>query len=399
MQSPVPAYLQDVLDESGDNSGELADYIPELASADPNRPGAAICTVDGVVYTAGDTDVEVSIQSVSKPFAYALAIADKGLDAVLEKINVEPSGDAFNEISLDPETGRPSNPMINAGAIAAHSLIDGKDAMERSERFREFASELAGRELTVDDEVYESEMSTAFRNMALAYLLRSRDIITGDPEDAVRGYIRQCSVRVTAADLALMAGALAAGGIQPTTGKRLIEPLTNRQVLSVMGTCGMYDAAGDWITSVGIPAKSGVSGVLIGALPGQVGVSAFSPKLDEHGNSVRGVRVFERMSEDMGMHMLQVPAQGQDFVRTREVKDDSERVEMQGRLEFPQAEVLIRNLVTTPPEASAVVLDLSRVSSSNDVGSLMLRMTVDALREDGLDATVHDPDGVLQDPS
>ncbi|MGY4719714.1 glutaminase [Naumannella cuiyingiana] len=395
MRSPIPDYLTQVLDTcGGDTSGAPADYIPELRDADPDRLGVSLCTVDGAVYDVGDTADEISIQSVSKPFAYALAVIDRGLEAVLQKIDVEPSGDAFNEISLDPATGRPRNPMINAGAIAAHALIDGDNLDARVERFREFAGRLAGRELTVDEAVFASEMSEAYRNRALANLLRSRGIVEGDPEDAVRGYIRQCSINVTAHDLSVMAATLAAGGVQPLTGEQVIPPRVNRQVLSVMTTCGMYDAAGDWVTSVGIPAKSGVSGVLIGALPGQVGLATFSPRLDAHGNSVRGVQIFERLSDDMGMHMMEAPQPARSVMRSRRDDADSAVFELQGSVQFPQAERMLRALVEQPITEPRAVFDLTRVFAVNDVGLRMLQEGRRRLEADGIEVIVDDPDGV-----
>jgi len=163
---------------------------------------------------------------------------------------------------------------------------------------------LAGRELSFDTDVYTSELKTAFRNRSLGYMLRTVGVLEEDPEAIVNGYIKQCSIKVTVKDLAMIAGVLANGGIQPQTGKKLLDRSVVRQVLSVMLTCGMYDAAGDWLTTVGIPAKSGVAGGIIGVLPGQVGIAVFSPRIDEHGHSVRGVDIFERMSREMGLHLM-----------------------------------------------------------------------------------------------
>ncbi|GAB3249447.1 glutaminase A [Arthrobacter pigmenti] len=316
MQSPIPDYLTEVLGEcAADTSGAPADYIPELAAAKPDLFGIALSTVDGTVYRTGDTDVEFTIQSISKPFIYALAIADQGLDAVLEKVGVEPSGDAFNELSLEAGSGRPLNPMINAGAITAHTLVGDSTGKDRNERIVAILSAFAGRTLAVDESVFRSEMDSAHRNLAIAHMLASNGIVEQDPTDVVRGYIRQCSVKVTAADIAVMAATLANGGVQPITGERIIAPDVVRQVLSVMTTCGLYDAAGDWVTTVGIPAKSGVAGGIIGALPGQVGLAAFSPRLDQHGNSVRGVKACERLSADMGLHLMEVAPPARAVIR------------------------------------------------------------------------------------
>jgi glutaminase len=391
MRTPIPDYLAQVLEECGGDDGAVADYIPELAQADPDRLGIAVATLDGVVATAGDADVAFSIQSISKPFTYALAVADRGLERVLETIDVEPSGDAFNEISLEPATGRPRNPMINAGAIAAHGLVEGDDADERFARVLDLYSRLAGRRLDVDEAVFESELATADRNMAIAYMLRTVGTLDGDPPDVVRGYTRQCAVSVTVTDLARMAAVLAGQGRAPD-GEQLLEPRVARQVLSVMATCGMYDAAGDWLTTVGIPAKSGVAGGLIGVLPGQVGIAVFSPRLDRHGNSARGVRVFERLSRDMGLHLMEVSEVARSVVRRHHPGGAGVPVhEVAGDLRFVEAERVLRSLQEEPVGDGPVVLDLERVHRVNDVARRMLLEGVRRLHLDGHDVRLVDP--------
>ncbi|KQZ25461.1 MULTISPECIES: glutaminase [Microbacterium] len=393
MQTPMIDYLQLLLDSCGEDAGEVASYIPELADADPDRLAIAVATLDGEVYVAGDADVEFTIQSISKPFTYALAIADRGLDAVLERIDVEPSGDAFNEISLEPGSGRPRNPMINAGAIAAHALVDGTDADGRAERILDLYSRLAGRELSIAEDVFESELSTADRNMALAYMLRTVGVLDADPADIVRGYTRQCSVSVSVRDLARMGSVLAAGGLSPE-GEQLIDPVVNRQVLSVMTTCGMYDSAGDWLTSVGIPAKSGVAGGLMGVLPGQVGIAVFSPRLDEHGNSTRGVRMFERMNHDLGLHLMTSTERARSV--SRRVEHDGIAVhEIAGDLHFMEAERVLRGFAEEQAGDDPVVIDLDRVQRANDIAKRMLLEGVRRLHLDGHDVRIVDPWGVL----
>lgn len=406
LRSPIPDYLTEVLEGcAADTSGAPADYIPELAAAEPDLFGVAMSTVDGTVYETGDTDVEFTIQSISKPFIYALAIADLGLDAVLQKVGVEPSGEAFNELSLEAASGRPLNPMINAGAITAHTLVggDGAGNTARLERIVDRLSAFAGRSLAVDESVFRSEMDTAHRNLAIAHMLRSHNILQEDPMEVVRGYTWQCSVKVTATDLALMAATLANGGVQPVTGERIIAPGVVRQVLSVMTTCGMYDAAGDWVTTVGIPAKSGVAGGIIGALPGQVGVAAFSPRLDRHGNSVRGTKVCERLSRDMGLHLMEVapPARAviRDAAKIRHVNGANLNVyELQGTIQFAGAERVIRVLAVQPPTQVNVAFDLTRVHTVNDVARRMLLEAVRRLTLDGHRVTLIDPESVLADP-
>lgn len=393
MQTPMVDYLHLLLDSCGEDAGEVASYIPELAHADPDRLAIAIATLDGEVYVAGDADVEFTIQSISKPFTYALAIADQGLDAVLEHIDVEPSGDAFNEISLDRETGRPRNPMINAGAIAAHALVRGDDADARVERIVDLYSRLAGRQLSIDENVFESELTTADRNMALAYMLRTVGTLDGDPADIVRGYTRQCSVLVTVRDLARMASVLDSVGRTPG-GEQVIEPAVNLQMLSVMATCGMYDSAGDWLTSVGIPAKSGVAGGLMGVLPGQVGIAVFSPRLDAHGNSTRGVRMFERMNHDLGLHLMSTPEAARSV--SRRVRHDGAAVhEISGDLQFVEAERVLRAFAEEPAGDAPVVIDLDRVHRTNDIAKRMVLEGIRRLHLDGHDVRIVDPWGVL----
>lgn len=393
VQTPMVDYLRLLLDSVDDDAGEVASYIPELANADPELLGVAIATLDGEVYSAGDASVEFTIQSISKPFTYALAIADRGLDAVLTRIDVEPSGDAFNEISLDSDTGRPRNPMINAGAIASHALVRGVDADERVERILDLYSRLAGRRLSIAEDVFQSELSTADRNMALAYMLRTVGMLDGDPEDIVRGYTRQCSISVTVRDLARMASVLAAGGRTPD-GDQVLDPVINRQVLSVMTTCGMYNSAGDWLTSVGIPAKSGVAGGIMGLLPGQIGIAAFSPRLDTHGNSTRGVRMFERMNQDMGLHLMNSTESSHSVFRRLD-RDAGVVHEITGDLHIVEAERVLRGFAQEPASDAPLVIDLDRVHRANDIAKRMLLEGIRRLHLDGHDVRIVDPSEAL----
>lgn len=396
MKTPVPDYLREIRDlcSVGDD-GALADYIPELAAVDPNRFAVGACTMDGVVYTAGDDSSEFTIQSMSKPFAYALALRDRGIEAVLEKVAVEPSGDAFNQISLERDTGRPRNPMINIGALTTHSLVGspGASEAERDAEVLEGLSAFAGRRLEVDEAVMESELTTAFRNRAMANLVRAGGIIECDPDEVVRGYTKQCAYRVTVRDLAVMAATLATGGVNPITGDRVIEPRVARQVLAVMTTCGMYDAAGDWMSTVGIPAKSGVSGGIFGSLPGQVGLGVFSPRLDPHGHSVEGVRTFERLSRDMELHLMNPTVS--DLQPVRSVRVDShtgrQSFRLQGPMTFASAEKAVRRLAEIPEDTAEVRIDLSRVSSVDGTARRMLLEAMRRLRNDGHPVSLVDP--------
>ena len=405
MRSPIPDYLTEALgDVASDTSGALADYIPELAAANPERLGAAFAMVDGAVYGVGDVDTEFTIQSISKPFAYALALADRGFDAVLAKVGVEPSGEAFNELSLEGGTGRPLNPMINAGAITAHSLVgpEGIDATARLERVVDGLSAFAGRRLMFDDAVCASELEHAHRNLAIAHMLRSYNVITEDPAAVVEGYTRQCSLLVTTLDLAVMAATLANHGVNPVSGERVVPEPVVRQVLSVMFSCGMYDAAGDWATQVGIPAKSGVAGGLIGALPGQIGIATFSPRLDVHGNSVRGVGLFGRFSSDMGLHVMEIPAASRAVVRSNHVVGEGPEavrvIQLQGGIRFAGAERVIREVTDTAPAEHHVKLDLTMAYSIDDVARRMLLEIVRRLTLDGHEVSLIDPEGLLDVP-
>ncbi|MFI5721531.1 glutaminase [Streptomyces cyaneofuscatus] len=405
MRPIIPDYLAEVLGQvEPDASGEPASYIPELAAADPERLGAAFATVDGQVHGAGDIDVPFTIQSISKPFAYALALADRGFGPVLAKVGVEPSGEAFNEISLESGTGRPLNPMINAGAITVHSLVAeaGSGPAERVRRVLDGLSAFAGRRLEMDEKVRASEMEHAHRNLAIAHMLRSHDILTEDAGAVVDGYTRQCSVLVTARDLATMAATLANRGVNPLSGEQVVPEGVVRQVLSVMFSCGMYDAAGDWTTQVGIPAKSGVAGGLIGALPGRIGIATFSPRLDSHGNSVRGVSLFERFSSDMGLHVMEVPSAGRAVVRSDHVLGsgpDALRVlELQGGIGFAGAERVVREVLDTDPQETRVAIDLTRVHAIDDVARRMVLEIARRLTLDGRQVYLVDPEAVIPDP-
>ncbi|MEU3255220.1 glutaminase [Streptomyces sp. NPDC006997] len=405
MRPIIPDYLAEVLgDVRSDTSGALAAYIPELAMADPERLGVAFAMTGGEVYGAGDIDIEFTIQSISKPFAYALALSDRGFAPVLAKVGVEPSGEAFNEISLESDTGRPLNPMINAGAITVHSLTGAEELTptERAQRVLRGLSAFAGRQLRTDDSVCASEMENAHRNLAIAHMLRSHDVLTDDPRSIVDGYVRQCSVLVTTRDLAMMAATLANRGKNPLSGEQVVPEAVVRQVLSVMFSCGMYDAAGDWATQVGIPAKSGVAGGLIGALPGQIGIATFSPRLDRHGNSVRGVSLFERFSSDMGLHVMEVPAASRAVVRSHHVVGDGPEalrvLQLQGGIGFAGAERISQEAEGISPSDVRVALDLTRVHSIDDVARRMLLEVARRLTLNGHDVYLVDPESIVPDP-
>lgn len=280
-------------------------YPPEDAGDERHTFGICVADLDGEIYGVGHHDQAFAMQSISKVFAYGLALADHGSDHVLARVGVEPSGDAFNSIVLDGRRQRPFNPMINAGAIATSDLVSGKDSREKVQRIVEVMRLCAGNEsLDVDRDIFEREWRTADRNRAIAYLMRSHGSLVGDVEETLAVYLQQCSVMITCDDLARMAATLANGWVNPATGARPLPAARVRDVLSVMFTCGMYDFAGEWAFDVGVPAKSSVSGGILAAIPGKGGLATFSPGLDPHGNSVRGVRVCQEVSRRLGLHVF-----------------------------------------------------------------------------------------------
>jgi glutaminase len=288
---------------SAETGGAVADYIPELGKADPDHFGISLATLDGHVYEVGDTRVPFTIQSMSKPFVFALALDTLGAARVESAIGVEPSGDPFNSIRLNADN-HPFNPMVNAGAIACSGLIREAKGDDAFDFLRQALGRFAGRELDMDDAVFASESATGDRNRAIGYLLRNSAVITEDVGAVLDVYFRQCSVRVTARDIAVMAATLANRGVNPVTGEQVVTPYAISRTLSVMTSSGMYDYAGEWIYRVGIPAKSGVGGGILAALPARLGLGSYSPRLDKHGNSVRSIKVCEALSSHYDLHML-----------------------------------------------------------------------------------------------
>ena len=392
----VQRYLDQLVAEySGVTDGALANYIPELTEVDPGGFGLTLSASDGYLYESGDARREFTIQSISKPFTYALALDLAGQDAVDAKIGIEPSGDAFNEISVDPVTKIPKNPMINAGAIAAVSLIPGANPDERFARIQDFYSACAGRQLELDEDVYRSEKATGNRNWAIAYMLTSFGVFD-DPEDVLDVYFRQCSLRVTSVDLARMGATLARGGISPQTGRRVTGSKVVQRTLSVMVTCGMYNAAGDWVSAVGLPAKSGVGGGILAVLPGQLGIGVYSPLLDDRGNSVRGVLVCRSLSERLGLHFLSFGRQSRATIRAVYDAMDGVRVyEMHGDLMFAGAEKVLRTADHDREQFAVAILDVTRVDTIDDPARALLADMSTTLRAAGKQAYLVDPDAAV----
>ena len=279
--------------------------LEEIVESEHKRFAICLATTDGEIFYAGDHDRPFALQSISKVFVYGLALEDHGRDYVLKRVGVEPSGDAFNSIVFDERNNRPYNPMVNAGALATTDLVEGEDPAEDLERILGVLRRYAGDEnLKVDEDVFALEMGSADRNRATSYLMRSYGMVSHNVEENLALYLRQCSVCVTSRDLAMMAATLANGGVNPVTEERALASRYVRDVLSVMYSCGMYDFAGQWTYRVGIPAKSGVSGGILAVVPGKLGIGVFSPGLDVHGNSVRGLNGCEEISERRGLHVF-----------------------------------------------------------------------------------------------
>ncbi|MHA7181703.1 glutaminase A [Arthrobacter sp. MDB2-24] len=417
MESPIESYLRTIHREISDlRDGKPYSTIPAMANVDPDNFGICLTTVDGYMYEIGDTREEFTIQSISKPFTYGLALSDLGMEAVDAKVDVEPSGDSFNEISLAPGSGRPSNAMINAGALTATSLVQSRGGNTRFRRIVNTYSQFAGRQLGVNQEIFRSELEHGHRNRALAYLLRSFDIIEDDPTPVIEDYFRQCSVMVNCIDLSVMAATLANAGRNPLTGVEAMDLLAVERVLSVMTTCGMYDDAGSWISTVGMPAKSGVGGGTIAVLPGQVGLAVYSPPLDEHGSSVRGMATSQRLSRDMELHFVRAARAGRSAIRAtyditaapsgirrtdeamEVLRDQGHRamvIELNGDLLFAGTESMVRALSSLDDGVDFVILDLRRVDEVADVSLRLLGQCRENLAKVDRELVLIDGEGTL----
>jgi glutaminase len=402
MRAPLMAFLERCHEQFHDDfSGAVADYIPELKKADPTHFGVSVATIDGHVYDVGDTTVQFTIQSISKAFVFALALEKLGHDHVEKTIGVEPSGEAFNSIRLTADN-RPFNPMVNAGAIACSGLVHLAEGDGAFDLIHDTLSRFAGRRLDIDDAVYLSERATGDRNRAIAWLLHNYGVLQSNVDQALDVYFRQCAILVTSRDLAVMAATLANGGVNPITGERVISSYVVARTLSVMTSSGMYDYAGEWIYRVGIPAKSGVGGGIIASLPAQLGLGTFSPRLDSHGNSVRGLKTCEALSSFFGLHLLNriddvttciiadYPCTGLSSRRSRvrselqilEQKGEEIRVlELVGALSFATADYVCRRLIEQKTKAQLLILDFRRVPSITLAASILFSDVITKLNE------------------
>jgi glutaminase len=404
--TPVSRFLHKChADYLAEGSGALASYIPELTKANPAHFGISLATIDGHVYDIGDSDVSFTIQSISKAFVFALALDLLGAERVEAAIGVEPSGDAFNSIRLTADN-RPFNPMVNAGAIACTGLIYSAEGDRTFTCILDALSRFAGRDLDVDESVFSSERATGDRNRAIAWLLRNYSVIGVEVDQVLEAYFRQCSVLVTSRDLAIMAATLANRGINPMTDVQVVTPSAVARTLSVMTSSGMYDYAGEWTYRVGMPAKSGVGGGIVAALPSQLGLGTYSPLLDSHGNSVRGLKVCEALSSHFDLHVL---VRGGD-VRTCVVADydagtgasrrsrppaeqrilekykkDVRIIELVGALTFASIDYVSRRLSSEVQRPRILIIDFHRVPGVTKAAARLLAEVLNDLRlEDGI---------------
>ena len=310
---PPPELAQAWIEEaharySANAEGEVSSVYPALERVPADLFGICVVAATGRVYAAGDAEREFTIMSVSKPFVFALVCEQLGPDAVRDRVGVNGTGLPFNSIAaVERSADGRTNPMVNSGAIATTSLAGRWDSL------REGLSRFAGRDLGFDDEVYASASATNARNQGIARLLQDRGRLYCDPSEAVDLYTRQCSLRVSARDLAVMGATLADGGVNPVTGQRVIDAAVCHYTLAVMLTAGLYESSGDWLYDVGLPAKSGIGGGIVTISPGKGGMGTFAPPLDAAGNSVRGQLVARFLSARLGLDLLiSAPESGVD---------------------------------------------------------------------------------------
>ena len=283
--------------------GAVADYIPELGKADPNQLGICIYPIRGEKISLGDHQTRFTVQSISKIISLCVALELFGPEKLFEKVEAEPSGEAFNSlVELDLNSNKPYNPLINSGALAVAGMLIEEVSFHDMLRFSRELCDDPGIEL--NRKVYDSEMSTCSRNRAIAYLLESKSIIETDVEDALRFYTRMCSMDVTAESLANFANRLANDGVGNITGKRYLSSETVRIVKTLMLTCGMYDGSGTYAVEVGIPTKSGVGGGLLAVSDKRAGIGVFGPSLDEKGNSIAGYRLLKEIANTLMLSLF-----------------------------------------------------------------------------------------------
>ncbi len=292
----------------GLEDGANADYIPALDQVPSDLFGVVIVTADGKTYSAGDADYLFSIQSVAKPFTAALVMQQQGPDVLQSKIGVEPTGFPFNsKLALELLEPRSVNPMVNAGAIAAVSLVEADNEKDRWGKVLDNLNGFANDELELMNDVFDSEYSTSWSNRAIANLLFNYERLYSEPEEALVVYTKQSSVGINTKQLAMMGATLANGGINPISGRKMLESEHVPELLAVMLAAGFYDESGLWSFRAGMPAKTGVGGGIVAISPGRLAVAAFSPRLNEAGNSIRASRAIEYISTALELNIFSAP--------------------------------------------------------------------------------------------
>ncbi|MFS9421678.1 glutaminase A [Citrobacter sp. C411] len=285
--------------------GKNADYIPFLAGVPSSLVAVAVVTHDGQIVSCGDSEYRFAIESISKVCSLALALEDVGTDVLHEKVGADPTGLPFNSVlALELHNGKPLSPLVNAGAMSTVSLIDAIDKEERWQRILTMQRNLAGKGIALSDDVNQSEQSTNFHNRAIAWLLYSSGAMYSDPMDACDVYTRQCSTLINTIELATLGATLASGGINPLSRQRILKKENVPPILAEMMMEGLYGSSGDWAYSVGLPGKSGVGGGIVAVVPGVMGIAAFSPPLDEAGNSVRGQKIVASVAKELGYNLF-----------------------------------------------------------------------------------------------
>jgi glutaminase len=297
-----------------DLRGDVSSSIPALSQTDPDKFAIAAATVDGQVFSIGDAEDNLTIQSISKAFTYALSLEQNGSEFLETKVGMEPTGEDFDSVIKLDDQNRPYNPMVNSGAIVVTGMINAIEHSTREEEILDYISSFAGRKLSIDQGTYNSEKTTGHKNWAIAHLLRHFNILSNNFKEDLDLYFKQCSIELNTKDLAIMGATLANGGVNPITKKNCIERKNLRNMLSVLYTCGMYNYSGEWVFDIGLPAKSGISGGVLMVVPGIMAIAVYSPRLDKRGNSVRGIRVCEEISDIYNLHLL-------DFAGPRDVSE------------------------------------------------------------------------------
>jgi glutaminase len=306
---PTSEVVQSLVEDAhrrfkSDVSGKNSDVYPALARVPSELFGVCVVGTSGRVYSAGDVDREFSIMSVSKPFVFALICETIGPERARAKLGANATGLPFNSLAAIEQGNGCTNPMVNAGAIAATSLAPGQSAEARWQFIHHGLSRFAGRKLSLNEEVYASASQTNFRNRSIARLLESYERIYCDAKEAVDLYTRQCSLNVSAKDLAVMGATLADGGVNPVTRERVVDAAVCHYALAVMITAGLYETSGDWLYDIGLPGKSGIGGGIVAVSPGKGGFGTFAPPLDAAGNSVKGQLAAKFLSQRLGLDLF-----------------------------------------------------------------------------------------------